>query len=55
MKKTEDGYELVDQSVHGSDYWQTWFDSEKGAYELTFNVLHSGEPEQIYEYKLIKD
>ena len=55
LKKTESGWEKVDQSVHGNDYYQTWFDSETGRYEITFNVLHSGEPDAIYEYKLVRE
>ena len=54
MKKTDDGWEKVDQSVHGNDYWQVWYDSEKGNYEWTYNVLHDGNPDSVYEYKLIK-
>lgn len=54
LKKTESGWEKVDQSVHGNDYYQTWFDSETGRYEITFNVLHSGESDAIYEYKLVR-
>ena len=55
MLRTENGWEKIDQSVHGEDYYQSWFDSETGRYELTFNVLHSGEPEQIYEYRLVRE
>ena len=30
--------EPIDQSVHGNDFWQTEYDRESGAYNLTFNV-----------------
>ena len=62
--KSDDAYELekhengqwvkVDQSVQGNDYWQCWFDSEKGSYELTFNAEHSGDANAQYSYRLVK-
>lgn len=58
------GYELqindngtwkkVDQSVHGNDYWQSWYDSDTKTYELTYNVEHSGNPTATYSYRLVK-
>lgn len=37
--KVENGTEvMVDQSVHGNDYWQCYYDVNTGKYELTFNV-----------------
>ena len=32
------GWERVDQSVHGNDYWQADYDSAKHRWEITFNV-----------------
>lgn len=43
----------VDQSVHGNDYWQAWFDAETSTYELTFNVEHLGKDDER-SYRLIK-
>lgn len=54
QKKIGDSWQLVDQSVHGNDYWQTWYDSETGTYELTFNVHHNGK-DDAGEYRLIKE
>ena len=55
FKKQKDGaYEQVDQSVHGNDYWQCFYEGKSDTYELTFNVLHSGDPEQEYVYRLSK-
>lgn len=58
------GYELqvkngskwvkVDQSVHGNDYWQCWYDGDKGTYEWTFNVEHTGDKNATYSYRLVK-
>lgn len=58
------GYELqyekdgqwikVDQSVHGNDYWQCWYDADTGTYELTYNVEHTGDPDAVYTYRLVK-
>lgn len=45
----------VDQSFLGNDYWQTYYDAQAGAYELTFNVEHSGEPQAEYTYRLVKE
>ena len=45
---------MVDQSYNGNDYWQAWYDSDTATYELTFNVEHSGDPEAVYEYRLVK-
>ena len=55
FKKQKGGaYEQVDQSVHGNDYWQCLYEGKSDTYELTFNVLHSGDPEQEYVYRLSK-
>jgi len=35
---TADGWQRVDQSVHGHDYWQTGFDAEQRTFRMTFNV-----------------
>ncbi len=40
--------------MQGNDYWQCWFDSEKGSYELTFNAEHSGDANAQYSYRLVK-
>ncbi len=32
------GWQPVDQSVHGHDYWQTGFDADRRTFQLTFNV-----------------
>ncbi len=47
-------WQKVDQSVHGNDYWQTYYDVNKKTYELTFNVEHLGEKTQQYQYRLVK-
>ncbi|MBR3750352.1 MAG: hypothetical protein IKK58_01130 [Clostridia bacterium] len=54
QKKVGDAWETVDQSVKGNDYWQAWYDSGSGTYELTFNVEHSGDPNASYTYRLVK-
>ena len=55
LEKHENGqWVKVDQSVQGNDYWQCWFDSEKGSYELTFNAEHSGDANAQYSYRLVK-
>ena len=54
QKKTAGGWETVDQSTFGNDYWQAWYDSAADAYELTFNVEHSGDPNAEYQYRLVK-
>ena len=53
-KKEGDQWVMVDQSYNGNDYWQAWYDSDTATYELTFNVEHSGDPEAVYEYRLVK-
>jgi hypothetical protein len=35
---SEAGWERVDQSVVGGDYWQSTYDGALGAYTLTFNL-----------------
>lgn len=37
-KETPAGWEPVSQAVHGNDWWQTFYNAEKGYYELTFNL-----------------
>ena len=54
QQKVNGKWETVDQSVKGNDYWQAWYDSEKGTYELTFNVEHTGDPNKSYTYRLAK-
>ncbi len=54
-KKVGDNWEKVDQSYFGNDYWQTYYDPETGTYELTFNVEHSGDPNAVYDYRLVKE
>ena len=55
LEKYENGqWVKVNQSVQGNDYWQCWFDSEKGSYELTFNAEHSGDANAQYSYRLVK-
>lgn len=51
--KKGDSWENVDQSIHGNDYWQSWYDSELGSFELTYNVPHDGSGKPI-EYRLEK-
>ena len=46
-------WEAVDQSVTGNDYWQAWYDSLSGTYELTFNVEHTGK-DCREDYRLIR-
>lgn len=36
--------ELLDQSVHGKDYWQTDYDSGTGTYKMSFNLPVDGKP-----------
>jgi hypothetical protein len=33
------GWQRVDQSVHGNDFWQADYDPESESWEITFNVL----------------
>lgn len=53
-RKSGEAWEMVDQSTFGNDYWQAWYDTANGTYELTFNVEHSGDPNAVYEYRLMK-
>lgn len=52
--KKGDTWEKVDQSVYGNDYWQTWYDNDTKAYEITYNVEHSGDKDATYSYRLVK-
>ena len=48
-----DGSEtMVDQSVHGNDYWQCNYDAYTGTYSMSFNVPHNGDTHQ-YRLKTI--
>lgn len=51
-QKVDRQWQTVDQSVHGNDYWQTWYDTD-GTFELTFNVPASGD-NFVGQYRLIK-
>lgn len=44
----------VDQSVHGNDYWQCWYNPDLNSYELTYNVEHANNPSAQYSYRLVK-
>ena len=35
---------LLDQSIHGNDYWQTDYDAASGRYSMTFNLPLDGKP-----------
>ena len=52
--KKGDTWEKVDQSVYGNDYWQCWYDNDTKAYEITFNVEHSGDKNATYSYRFVK-
>lgn len=54
-KKVGSKWVKVDQSVFGNDYWQAWYDSQSGTYELTYNVEHLGSKNEIYKYRLVKN
>lgn len=55
LEKLENGqWEKIDQSVHGNDYYQAYYDAPFGTYELTFNVEHTGDPSASYQYRLVK-
>lgn len=53
-RRTLTGWEKIDQSVYGNDFWQCAFDADNGTYELIYNVEHCGEPASEYEYRLRK-
>lgn len=56
LEKFIDGqWQKVDQSVTGNDYWQAWYDADSCTYELTYNVPHSGNKEDEYRYRLVKN
>lgn len=54
-QKKGDEWVKVDQSVHGNDYWQCWFDAKDKTYQLTYNVPCSGDPENVNTFRLIKN
>lgn len=35
---------LLDQSIHGNDYWQTDYDAASNSYKMTFNLPLDGKP-----------
>ncbi len=35
---------LLDQSIHGNDYWQTDYDAARNSYKMTFNLPLDGKP-----------
>lgn len=53
QKQEGDHFVNVDQSVHGNDYWQAWYDAQTGLYELSFNVPHNGDSSSI-TYRLVR-
>jgi len=53
LEYRQDGQWLkLDQSVHGNDYWQCYYDAAAGKYEMSFNIPASGA--NCVEYRLIK-
>ncbi len=38
---------IVDQSVHGNDFWQTGYDPQTGTWQMTFNVRLDGGPHTL--------
>jgi hypothetical protein len=47
--RLQDGRRVpVDQSVHGSDFWQTDYDAESGTYKMSFNLALDGEDETAW-------
>ena len=40
----EENEVLLDQSIHGNDYWQTDYDAASGRYTMTFNLPLDGKP-----------
>lgn len=53
QKKIGDQWADIDQSIHGDDYWQCYYDVITNTYELTFNVEHTGRND-LCEYRLIR-
>ena len=41
-RQQDERWILVDQSVHGNDFWQARYDEERGAYSLTWNLPNRG-------------
>ena len=50
QKNVNDCWEMVDQSVHGNDYWQAYSDVDAGSYTLIYNVHNRG----TNTYRLVK-
>lgn len=50
--KAGDEWIRFDQSVHGNDYWQCYYDSGSGKYEFSFNIPASAG--ETTEYRFIK-
>jgi len=53
-KAYDDCWEIVDQSYHGKDFWQTDYDPETETFELTYNVNQDIESDEtaIIQYYL---
>jgi len=49
-RKVNGVFELVDQSVHGNDYWQAYERPETGSFDLIFNLKNEG----TMEYRLTR-
>ena len=47
-KLTSGSWKKVNQSVHGSDFWQSNFDSLTGTWTLTYNLANRG----VHTYRL---
>lgn len=42
LQQLDGNWELVDQSVHGNDYWQAYSDVDEGSFTLIYNVHNRG-------------
>ncbi len=51
--KAGDEWVKFNQSVNGNDYWQCYYDSGKGKYELSYNIPAPGATSA--EYRLVKN
>ena len=49
-KATATGWERVDQSVEGNDYWQAYDDPAASGFDLIFNVYNRG----THTYRLVR-